>query len=94
MQKVDAVTHRERGTDEEVSAEDQKTDGPPSKVTVNLTPRAVVALEEALEMTGNTKTECINRALPLYTWILLRIASGDSLQLSDKDGRTREIQIF
>ena len=36
------------------------------RVTVNLTPRSSKALEQAAELTGDSKTDIVNRALQLY----------------------------
>lgn len=73
---------------------EQKPGGPLTKITINLLPRTVKALEEVSVSTGDTKTECINRAVQIYAWLQARIAAGDQFQVMDKEGRTREIQIF
>ncbi len=39
------------------------------RVTVNLTPRSSKALEQAAELTGDSKTDIVNRALQLYEFI-------------------------
>jgi hypothetical protein len=39
------------------------------RLTVNLSPRAVRALELAAERTGDTKTDAVNRALQVYAFI-------------------------
>ena len=39
------------------------------RVTVNLTPRAVRALDQAVALTGDTKTDTINRALQVYAYL-------------------------
>lgn len=38
-------------------------------VTVNLTPRAFQALEQAAKLTHDTQTDTINRALQIYSYI-------------------------
>lgn len=53
---------------------DQKTgtgsgNGVLERVTVNLTPRAVRALHQAVSLTGDSKTDTINRALQLYAYL-------------------------
>lgn len=65
-----------------------------TKVTVNLLPRTVAALEEASEAAGQSKTDTINRAVQLYNWIQRRLDAGESLQIVSQDGQTREIHIF
>jgi hypothetical protein len=42
---------------------------PLERVTVNLTPRAYRALEQAVRITGDTRTETINRALQVYAYL-------------------------
>jgi len=39
------------------------------RVTVNLAPRAARALEKAVRVTGDTKTDTINRALQVYAYL-------------------------
>lgn len=39
------------------------------RVTVNLAPRASHALEQAVGLTGDSKTDAINRALQVYAYI-------------------------
>lgn len=41
-----------------------------TKVTVYLTPRAASALEDAARITGDTKTDTINRALGAYNLLM------------------------
>ena len=65
-----------------------------TKVTVNLIPRAVNALEEVSATTGETKTESINRAVQLYAWVHKMLDDGESVQVVSRDGTVRVIQIF
>lgn len=37
-----------------------------TKLTVNLTPASVAALNATAELTGLSRTDCVNRALQLY----------------------------
>jgi hypothetical protein len=39
------------------------------RVTVNLAPRASRALEKAVKLTGDSKTDTINRALQVYAYL-------------------------
>ncbi len=39
------------------------------RVTVNLTPRSSKALEEVVGLTGDSKTDSINRAIQIYAYI-------------------------
>jgi hypothetical protein len=40
------------------------------RITINLTPRAWEALERAVKLTGDSKTDTINRALHVYAYIV------------------------
>ena len=39
------------------------------RITVNLTPRSSSALDLAVELTGDTKTDTINRAIQIYAYL-------------------------
>ncbi len=39
------------------------------RITVNLTPRAFQALLKAVKLTGNSKTDTVNRAVQLYSYL-------------------------
>ncbi|WP_329108623.1 hypothetical protein OG792_08185 [Micromonospora sp. NBC_01699] len=65
------------------------------KVTVNLTPRAVDALDLARGRTRDTKTDTINRALVVYHLVLDLMERGDgSLTLQNPDGRTERVHLL
>jgi hypothetical protein len=49
------------------------------RVTVNLTERSVRAMRLAAELTGDTKTDTINRALQVYAYIEHVISRGGSV---------------
>lgn len=65
-----------------------------TKVTLNLLPRTVKALDELSDSTGDTRTECINRAVQVYSWLRVRIDLGDQFMVTDQDGNSHQIQIF
>lgn len=46
------------------------------RVTINLTPRGSGALKEAVSLTGDSKTDCVNRALLVYAYIEQVLANG------------------
>ncbi len=54
-------------------------DGPPERVTVNVTVRASRALDLAAELTGDTKTDTLNRALQVYAYLEQLTARGGSV---------------
>lgn len=62
----------------------RKPGGPPvaaDRVTVNLTPRGARALEEAVALTGDNKTDTVNRALQFYNFIEQAVSAGGDLLL-------------
>ena len=50
-----------------------------TRVTVNLIPKADAALEQAVRLTGYSKTDTINRALQLYAYILDCHGKGEEI---------------
>lgn len=66
-----------------------------TKVTVNLTPRAVEALDAASERTRDSKTDTINRALQVYQLVLeLEARSGGVLTFVDAEGRPERLHLL
>ncbi|MFF5115017.1 hypothetical protein [Streptosporangium sp. NPDC000509] len=53
------------------------------RVTVNLTPRSSRALEEAVEITGDTKTDTINRALQVYSYLERVLQNGGNIYVQE-----------
>ncbi|MEO7613503.1 MAG: hypothetical protein ABIS86_05875 [Streptosporangiaceae bacterium] len=49
------------------------------RVTVNLTRRSADALYESVDLTGDSKTDTINRALQVYAFIQKSIQGGGAL---------------
>lgn len=65
------------------------------RVTVNLTKRSVAAMETITHLTGDTKTEAINKALQFYAHIEEFLASGGALYMRDPGSNEMErIKIF
>jgi hypothetical protein len=63
------------------------------RVTVNLTPRSSRALEIVMELTKDSKTDTICRALQVYAHIEQVIAHGGQVKTEDADG-TEKILIL
>ena len=63
------------------------------RVTVNLIPRASRALEQAGELTGDSKTDTINRALQVYAYLEEVWAKGGSVEV-EIEGRRTELKFF
>lgn len=55
------------------------TDTNLERVTVNLIPRASKAMRLACELTGDSKTDTINRALQIYAYIEQIITAGGEI---------------
>lgn len=64
-----------------------------TKVTVNLVPRAIGALEWIAGYTGYTKTDVINRALQLYAVVEQARELGKTLAVITKDGSIERITL-
>lgn len=60
------------------------------RITVNLTPRSSAALEVVVELTGDTKTDTINRAVQIYAYLEQIIQDGGSVHVREKDGAEME----
>jgi len=61
-----------------------------TKITANLVPRAVVALNSASETTGDNRTDVINRALQVYAYIADAIEQGKLIFVEDPTTGNRE----
>lgn len=59
------------------------SDGPLERVTVNVTSRASRALDLATELTGDTKTDTLNRALQVYAYLEQLTACGGSVYVRE-----------
>jgi hypothetical protein len=55
------------------------------RITVNLTPRAYRALSKAVKLTGDSKTDTVNRALQLYAYLEEITQNGGSLYVRPAD---------
>jgi hypothetical protein len=69
--------------------------GPLDRLTVNLTGRASRALDQATEITGDTKTDAVNRALQVYAYLEEVLARGGSLYVREAQGSELErLKVF
>jgi hypothetical protein len=65
------------------------------RVTVNLTARASRALEIATGLTGETKTDAINRALQIYAFLEQVTADGGSVYAREAaDAEMERLKLF
>lgn len=68
---------------------------PTERVTVNLTARASKALEELVELTGDSKTDSINRALSVYAYIERITRNGGAVLVREGiNAEPRQLVIF
>lgn len=68
-------------------------DPPPqvlTKVTANLIPRALSALNGAAGATGDNRTDVINRSLQVYAYIVTAVNDGKLIFLEDPTSGARE----
>lgn len=66
----------------------------PVKITVNLIQRAWRALGQVCGLTGESKTDAINRSVLLYSFVQSMIHSGHVIKLVGPDGSEKEIHLF
>ena len=64
---------------------------PLERITVNLTGRAARALDLATELTGDTKTDTVNRALQIYAYLEQVTANGGSIYVREAAGAALEL---
>lgn len=64
------------------------------RVTVNLTPRSVRALNNLVEWTDYTKTDSINRALQIYEFIQQIMENGGTVHVRQSEGAELERLTF
>lgn len=65
------------------------------RITVNLTQRSWSALEAAVEITGDTKTDTINRAVQIYAYLEQVIRQRGSVHVRERAGAELErLKIF
>lgn len=64
--------------------------GPAERVTVNLNGRASDALEQVARMTGETKTDAINRALQVYAMLHEVQDQGGAIYTRARDAKELE----
>lgn len=86
--------------DREVMAGGNKTDskarggGRFERVTVNLAPAASGALEHAAALTGDSKTDTINRALQIYAMLADAVDRGAAVLVRYADGELERQRFF
>ncbi|MFF4795614.1 hypothetical protein ACFY2M_39265 [Streptomyces sp. NPDC001276] len=66
----------------------------PTRITVNLAPKAATALDQAVKLTGDSKTDTINRALQVYAYLEKVIQDGGTLFTRSADSNELERLYF
>jgi hypothetical protein len=65
------------------------------RVTVNLTPRTSEALEQLAQMTGDSKTDTINKALQVFAYLQELQRGGGAIYVREPDSKEQErLKIF
>jgi len=57
-----------------------------ARVTVNLVTRAQRALDLVVKLTGDSRTDSINRALQVYAWVAEADANGGGVYIRESEG--------
>lgn len=71
------------------------SNGPLERITVNLTGRASRALELAAQLTGDSKTDTVNRALQVYAYMEQITARGGSVYVREgADAELERLKVF
>ncbi len=66
--------------------------GPLERVTVNLVTRASRALQLAAELTGDSRTDIINRAIQVYAYVVQIEANGGAVYVRESKDKDSELQ--
>ncbi|MBV1851873.1 hypothetical protein [Catellatospora tritici] len=62
-------------------------------MTANLVPRAIAALEEITQRTGDSRTDALNRAVQVYK-AFLDLSVDDTLTVIGPDGQQQKIRFL
>jgi hypothetical protein len=84
-----------RTNDSKVDGEAHSNGSSLERITVNLTKKSTSALTQVTNLTGDTKTEVLNKALQFYGQIKEFLDSGGALYMRDTGSNELErIKIF
>ncbi|WP_345439254.1 hypothetical protein [Actinoallomurus vinaceus] len=67
-----------------------RSPGPLERVTVNLTPRSAKALDDVVQLTRDTKTDVINRALQVYAYVEKIMYDGGAVYIREAESEDLE----
>ena len=65
-----------------------------TRLTVNLVPRAYKSMMLAVEITGDSRTDTINRALQFYAFAEVIMSNGGQILTRNSDGELAEIKFL
>lgn len=65
-----------------------------TRVTVNLTPKTLEAIDTICRSTGGNRTECLNRGVQIFAWIQGHLDAGDKVCVIDREGHATQIRVF
>lgn len=95
MASVDAVIDRPTESRGEKTPKRGGGNGPLERVTVNLIPRASRALQAVSDLTGDTKTDSLNRAIQVFAYLEEVTARGGTIYVRESaDAEPEKIKIF
>jgi hypothetical protein len=73
-----------------MSAESSERQVVIERITVGLIPKVVKELNDLQQNTGMSKTDLVNRAVSLYSFIQGRLAHGEELRLFNPNDRQEQ----
>jgi hypothetical protein len=68
----------------------RRTNAPLERVTVNLTARSIQALEQVVGLTGDSKTDAINRSVQVYAFIEELLSKDGAVYIRESSGSELE----
>lgn len=64
-----------------------------TKLSLNMCPRAMTAIEVAADLTGDSQTDVVNRAVQLYALHAKTVAEGGRFVVQDRDRNLRPFDL-
>jgi hypothetical protein len=89
------VDRRETGSTSTKTSKRGGGNGPLERITVNLIARASRALQKVAELTGDTKTDSINRAIQIYAYLEEVSSRGGAIYVKESaDSELERLKMF
>ena len=70
------------------------TNGRLERITANLTPRTSAALKLTVEVTGDSKTDTLNRAIQVYAYLMDLTAKGGLVFVQEDKGELQRLMMI